>query len=387
VNVQTEPLQSTRIQSKSDLDPFIDAWRELTSGVPMRSPEWLLGWWEVYAAPDDELCVLLFHESGGALVGLAPLFLQGVKSCRTFRLLGSGDACTTHTTWFCVAGWERRVGEEVARFLLQCKTEWRRLVFESVDADAAAIHATVECLAEDGYLLHRRQINSCWKITLPDTWDDYLRTLSRSLRKRCRKLQREFFDSGKIRICQVENETDLGKGFDILINLHAARWGSSGKPLGVFADRRFRLFHETISGKLLANGQLRLAWLECEGKPFAVEYQFFDSRAVFAYQAGADFSMDAYSPGKLTMMAAIQFAISRGCESFDLLRGDEPYKANWRAVPTACHDLRVWQRGITGCIAWSLWKMYTLTADLFKAIIPPHLIDQALKRLQAMRGA
>ena len=57
--------------------------------------------------------------------------------------------------------------------------------------------------------------------------------------------------------------------------------------------------------------------------------------------------MAEYSPGKLSMMAAIQFAIDQGCEFFDLLRGDEPYKANWRAAPVACHDLRVWQNQVS----------------------------------------
>jgi CelD/BcsL family acetyltransferase involved in cellulose biosynthesis len=361
-------LELTRIESVSNLEPYFDAWRRLTEGAPMRSPEWLLSWWEVYAAPDDELCILLFHETQGDLVGLAPLYRRNVAKNVTFHILGGGDFITHHADWFCAAGWEAPVGIEVARYLLAFRPQWKRLLFESIDADAVAIRATVAHLAKSGCLGHQRQINSCWKIDLPTTWDDYLHSLSRSLRKRCRKLQRQFFDPEKIKVRQVMNEAELGKGFDVLLNLHAARWGTAKKPMGVF-DEKFRTFHERVSRKLLAGNHLRLAWLECDGKQIAVEYQFVDDKTVYAYQAGVDLSMDKYSPGKLSMMAAIQFAIARGCESFDLLGGDEPYKANWRAVATDCHDLRVWREGIRGRLEWSLWYGYTCTVRRIKPLI------------------
>ena len=315
------------------------------------------------------------------------LYLQSAGSRATFRLLGSGDACTHHTTWLSAAGWENRVGIEVASFLLQCKSDWKRLLFEAVDGDAAAIHATMHHLAENGCLCHQRQINSCWKITLPATWDDYLSMLSRSLRKRCRKLQRQFLDSGKIQVHQVETEADLQNGFDVFLKLHAVRWGSDRKPLGVFQDKRFRMFHEKVSRILLARKQLRLAWLECDGKPIAVEYQFLDAKAVYAYQAGVDLTMDQYSPGKLSMMAAIQFAIAQGCDFYDLLRGDEPYKANWRAASVACYDLRAWQNGMMGRFEWTMWNGYTQAVRRLKPIIPSRLINRGLRLVKTLSDA
>lgn len=385
--MQTQLLQTTRIKSPSELAPYLDGWRELAGGAPMRSPDWLLVWWEVFAAPDDELCILLLHEPGGTLVGLAPLYLQGIGGSATIRLLGSGDVGTTHTTWLSAGGWETQVGVGVGQFLQNFKPGWKRLLFESVDADAAAIHATVDYLAENGCLRHQRQINSCWKIILPASWDEYLGMLSSSLRKRCRKLQRQFFDSGKIKVRQVENEADLQKGFEILLELHSARWGSARKPLGVFDDEKFRVFHEKVSRNLLTRKNLRLAWLECDGKPIAVEYQLVDSKAVYAYQAGVDLSMDEYSPGKLTMMASIQYAFEQGCEFFDLLRGDEPYKANWRAAPVACYDLRVWREGVVGRMEWAIWSGYTMAARGLKTVIPSRFIHQGLKHFHGLREA
>ncbi len=380
----TEHLQVVRITSISDLDSHYDAWRALAAGMPMHSPEWFLTWWEFYAAPEDELWILLIHAPEGSLVGLAPLYLQDTGSRRIIRLLGSADACTHHITWLTAAGWKKQVGIAVARFLIQCESEWKKILFEAVDGDASAILATMEYLAENGFLCHWRRINNVWKINLPKTWEDYLLMLSRSHRKRCRKLQRLFLDSDMVQLRQVENEADLKKGLEVLFRLHGTRWGSTRQPLGVFDDQRFRKFHATVSRKLLDSNQLRLAWLEYDGKPLAIEYQFVDAKAVYAYQAGVDLSMQEYSPGRLSMMAAIQFAISKDCEFFDLLRGDEPYKANWRATPITCYDLRVWQDRITGRLEWMVWNFYSHAAGKLKSIIPNHIINWGLRVYQSL---
>lgn len=373
--MQNEQLQTKRINSASNLAPYLDSWREIAAGAPMRSPEWLLEWWEIYSTHDDELCVLLFHEPGGALVGLAPLYIKGIGGrSAAFRLLGSGDISTNHTTWLSAAGWETQVGTEVARSLLSFKSDWKSLLLESIDADDVAVHSTMYFLAENGCLWNLRPNPNCWSIALPATWEDYLRMLSRSSRKRCRKLQRQYFDSGKIKICQVTNEAELQKGFEILLRLHAARWGNTKNPDGVFGDQKFLKFHEKVSKILLVSNKLRLAWLEYNEKPLAVEYQFVDNNAVYAYQAGVDLSMDEYSPGKLSIMAAIQFAIAQGCRSFDLLRGDEPYKAHWRATPTANHDIRVWQDGIRARAEWAIWELFVLAVRRLKPRMPPALI-------------
>jgi CelD/BcsL family acetyltransferase involved in cellulose biosynthesis len=384
--MHSRPLLTTRIDSPAQLTPHLEGWRELAAGTPTRTPEWFLTWWDIYASPSDRLCVLLFQDSKEGLVGLAPLYLENFSSSKArFRLLGSGEACTNHTTWLAAAGWETRVGVEVARFLLHCKSNWNQLFLEWIDGDDAAIRATITCLAENGFHVHERPVQSCWQIPLPATWDDYLRMLSRSRRKRCRKLQREFFDSGRVRLREVENERDLEKGFEVLLQLHAARWGDSKNPHGVFSSERFLRFHRAVADKLLARNQLRLAWLECEDGPMAVEYQFVGPVSVHAYQAGVDLSMDRFSPGKLTIMAAVQFAIARGCKFLDLSRGDEPYKSNWRAAPTSCYDVRVWPDGVRGRLEHAIWSLYGLVTRVGKPLLPERLIRSGLQLVKHLR--
>jgi CelD/BcsL family acetyltransferase involved in cellulose biosynthesis len=380
--VDSTSLQTTQVRCLSDLDDYLDAWRALADGAPMRSPEWFLAWWKFYAEPDDVLSVLLFHEPGGLLVGLAPLYIQVAGNRRSVCLLGSGDASTNHTTWLAAAGWENRVSNAVAQFLLDLNPGWQCLQFGSVDADDVAINATVTSLTEKGCHVRRTPLHNCWRIALPATWDGYLTMLSKTHRKRCLKLQRQFLESGRVIVHRVSSEADFARGFEILLQLHAARWGDAANPQGCFSDRKFRVFHETVAQELLKLNHLLLVWLEYDGRPVAVEYQFIDKKTVYSYQAGMEPSVTEFPPGNLSIMTSIHFAIEQGCESFDLSRGDQPYKANWRATPTACYDVRIWPDHISGRLEHAMWGIRNLAESgrkqavkWIKARVPPHLID------------
>ncbi len=383
--VNVEPLKVTRVREISDLEVYRNAWRDLTAGAPMRSPEWLLTWWQYYAEPGDELCVLLFHEPGGLLVGLAPLYTHSDGKRTTVRLLGSGDASTNHTTWLAAAGWEAPVSQGVARFLLTVEPGWDGLHFEWVDVDDPAINATVTDLLKNGCLVRKTpRRHNCWKIALPATWDGYLKLLSKTHRKRCRKLQSDFLDTKRVTVHHVTNEANFEQGFDLLLQLHAARWGEPDKPLGFFSDSRFRAFHKAVARTLLDRKQLLLVWLEFSGKPVAVEYQFIDRKAVYSYLAGMDPSVTEFSPGHLSILASLQYAILQHCEYFDLSRGDQSYKANLRAVPEACHDIRIWPDRLSGRIEHAVWGVRNLTARA-RMLVVRGLKAGVLRRLRMLR--
>ena len=359
----------------------------------MRSPEWLLVWWQHYCAPNDELCVLLFHEQGGALVGVAPLYIEIRGKRRTVRLLGSGAASTNHTTWLAAAGRENLVSSAVAQFLLGLLPRWHSVQFDAVDVDDLAINATVRQLVGNGCLARSKPLDNCWKIALPATWEEYLMMLSKAERKRCRRLQHLFIESGRVRVHKVSSPADFQRGFAILLQLHSARWGEAGKQLGCFSDQRFREFHEKVALELLKTEQLLLVWLEFDGRPIAVEYQFIDKKTVYSYQAGMDLSVSEFSPGSLSILASIQLAIAQGCDYFDLSRGDQPYKAHWRATPTACHGVRIWADQVSGRMEHAIWGMCNLVESRkklavkwIKARVDPRCIDLWRQMHQAVTG-
>jgi CelD/BcsL family acetyltransferase involved in cellulose biosynthesis len=96
-----------------------------------------------------------------------------------------------------------------------------------------------------------------------------------------------------------------------------------------------------VAGRLLKRGELRMSWLELDGSPAAAEYHFADRGATYAYQGGVDPTRLEEEPGRLSTILCLRRAIDEGHGRLDFLRGDEPYKAHWRAEPRATYDYRV----------------------------------------------
>ena len=356
-------LEVLDIRSTDGLNEVIQSWEALVVRRPMRSPAWLLGWWEQFGGDSKELLVLLVRDQG-ELIGIAPLYVDRVGSKQVVRLLGSGVVCTDHTTWFSKLGSEERVGRAVANYFTD-SAGWNRLQLECVGVDDPAINGTLCQFGSQRFLAHRKSSVNCWKIRLPDTWDQYLEMLSKSHRKRCRRLIRAYFDTGRavVHEATADNFEDVWRLFR---NLHAMRWGNERRPDGSFADRRFLRFHEELSRELFRRNQLRLCYLSCDEQPVAAEYQFVDHDTLYAYQSGMDPRAGDCQPGNLSLIATIQYCIVHGLKSMDLLRGDEPYKAHWRGEPSARHDLRVWPNGVLAKFELGLLGVQQLAADWMK---------------------
>jgi len=139
-----------------------------------------------------------------------------------------------------------------------------------------------------------------------------------------------------------------------LTDLHQRRRTSLGDR-GCFASARFSAFHHDAALPLLRSGQLRLQWLELDGKPVAAEYHLRGPHVVYAYQSGIDPNALEEEPGVLITLACIKRAIDEGVKFFDFLRGDEPYKAHWRAEPLAMEDIRIVPSNPSARLRHGLW--------------------------------
>jgi CelD/BcsL family acetyltransferase involved in cellulose biosynthesis len=165
--------------------------------------------------------------------------------------------------------------------------------------------------------------------------------LSKPWRKHLRRLQRTMLDSGRATVRHVTSETQLARGFDILVRLHNERWRRRNVR-GAFEDPRFERFHRDAAAGLLAEGALEFSWIEIDGRPVAAEYLLSDARGRYAYQGGIDPDALDLEPGRLAAIVMLRQAIDEGCAFYDFLRGDEEYKAHLRAEPRSIITLRLW---------------------------------------------
>ena len=341
-------MQVTRITTWSDLVALQREWNELADGMPFRTWDWLATWWKHYGnenhsdeephrktSSDRCLNVLaVFNESDSrqTLVGIAPWYLDRspIKG-NVIRWLGSGEVCTDHLSLICRPGDTERVAAAIADALVSDDNEWDRLNLDSVDADDAPITALVAALKNRDCQVSRQDADACWALELPADWEAYLAGISKSHRKQLRQLERRVLESGRVQWHRVQSADELSTAWEVFVDLHQRRRKSLGEP-GCFASRAFHDFHREVVGLLLARGELRMSWLELDGTPAAAEYHLADRTATYAYQGGVDPDRLEEESGRLSTILCLKQAIEEGHSRLDFLRGDEPYKAHWRAT-------------------------------------------------------
>ena len=114
---------------------------------------------------------------------------------------------------------------------------------------------------------------------------------------------------------------------------------------------------------MLARGGLRMSWLELDGTPAAAEYHLADSHATYAYQGGVDPDRLDEEPGRLSTIFCLRKAIDENHRQLDFLRGDEPYKAHWRATPRATYTFRVSPNRRLARLRSRVWEAADTLAD------------------------
>jgi CelD/BcsL family acetyltransferase involved in cellulose biosynthesis len=315
-----------------------DDWDRLADGCAFRTWTWLSCWWRHYgpANPARQLRIILAYANEGAepprLIAALPCYVENSwAQGRVLRLLGDGEVCSDHLGLLAVPPLAIEAAQTIAAHLVE-RTDWDLLDFDAVDADDAPTLALHRSIADSAGSITQSVAGACWAIELPKTWDGYLATQSKSHRKQLRQLERRVLQSDRARWQLVENEAQFVAAWDALVDLHQRRRRSLGEP-GCFASPRWAAFHREVAAALLSEGRLRLSTLELDGTPIAAEYHLAGSHTTYAYQGGVDPDRLDDEPGQLSMICSLQQAIAGGHTAFDLLRGDEPYKAHWRAVP------------------------------------------------------
>lgn len=341
-------LYAVRTVSDADeLARLAPVWDALAGGVPFRGPTWLLTWWRHFGptlaakSRGAELFALAV-EDDGRLVGLAPWYVERSRvGGNVVRPLGSGKVCSDYLTLLTASGNEAGVAAAVVEYLCTtARCEWDRIDFDSAVVADPALSTLFHEFERRGLTIDREPRANYWRVSLPDDWEAYLASLSKSHRKQLRRLATNVLDTPRAAWHTTGDVAEFDRDWSIFVELHQRRRQDLGEP-GCFSDPTFAAFHEDVARQLLLRGELRLHHLALDGRPIAAEYHLGRGQTVFAYQSGVEPTALADEPGRLAAIAVVRKAIAAGFTTYDLLRGDEPYKAHWRAMPLATEQVTV----------------------------------------------
>ena len=348
---QTAKIFVKQVNSFEELKPYQQEWDRLAGDNLFLSWAWLSTWWNYYKSSNRLHVLLFFNQESDSivsddasmankLVGVLPTYIEtSVTQGKVVRLLGDGEICTDHLDVIADKQDLKRIASATAQYFVVRAELWDSTAFNAVGEDCEGLNLLGREFQKLGCQVSNQANVNRWSIPLPKDWESFLGMLSKSHRKKLRRLGRNVLETDRAKWHRVETVEQFETAWPILIDLHQRRRVSLGER-GCFASMRWASFHTDMARQLLHRGQLRLSWLELDGTPVAAEYQLSNGDTTFAYQGGLDPDRLDEQPGRLSLFRCIEQAIQDGQTNFDLMRGDEEYKLKFRAQPVSTFDIR-----------------------------------------------
>ena len=292
--------------------------------VPFATWQFQTAWFRAFAP--GPLHLLAAQDGAGEWAGVLPLYETPTPEGPVLRLVGGTDIADYLDL---IALTDRE--EEVWKAMLPVIGDlaWRTVDLRPVPA-ASATPGLLESLAASAGLTCRVDVEDrCPVIELPDTWDGYLAALSGKDRHELRRKLRRA-DAGRPRVEVARTPEAMSALMDDFVALH--RQSKVGKAR--FMDDPMETFFRDL-GHALAAARLAALWmLWLEERPAAALFCLEQGGAVSLYNSGFDPEARAMSPGVVLIARTIEDAIARGFRRYDFLRGEEPYKYGFGALPT-----------------------------------------------------
>ena len=294
-------------------------WQGLLSLSPVNTlfltPQWQEAWWDTFG--NGRGMAGFYIRTPEGVMGIASLASQG----DTVSLLGNRDTFD-YNDFVIRPGYERQFFST----LLSCIEEQGYKVLEAfslMETSPTLVHLP-ELARQQGYSVEITEEDVAPGVALPNTWEEYLSSLSRKNRH---ELQRKFR-----RLESVENWhwyclTDAEQVTERFDDFLALMRQSRKEKAGYMTPQREEFFHR-IAQRTAQLGVLRLFFLELEGRPVATTLCFDYGSSRLLYSSGYNPDYSYYSVGLLLYALCLRDAIEKGKGYFDFLRGSEQYKYN-----------------------------------------------------------
>ncbi len=306
------------------------AWNRLVArsqaNVPFLTWQFQTTWWRTLGEAEGPLHLLGVQDAAAEWVGALPLYEVPAPEGPALRLVG-GMEVADYLDVVAVAGHEEAVWKALLATLADGR--WRAVDLRPVPAASPTVSLLPALARAAGLACRIEREERCPVIELPPSWDAYLATLSGKDRHELRrKLRRAASGSARVEVARTPG--GIAALMDSFVALH--RKSKTGKAR--FMDDPMEGFFREVGTALAAAGWAALWLLWLEDQPAAALFCFEYGGSASVYNSGFDPAARALSPGVVLIARTIEDAIARGFRRYDFLRGEEPYKYGFGAVPT-----------------------------------------------------
>jgi CelD/BcsL family acetyltransferase involved in cellulose biosynthesis len=301
------------------------------AGCTPRAPAELSGAWSQIAGQRSPASIFLTpewiavareHDNAEHVtlaVGDAPHGIAALARDLDGTLRFAGGELTDEQDVVAPAGRERSVATAVAEWITAERTRAIRLEF--VPEDAPTLEAIAGVLGASGYQVQRSRLITSPRLGLPDDFEAYVQSLGKKERHELRRKIRRLENATRATF-RWATDAERGATLDRFFALHRLSRGEKADFMTPNVERFFR----DIADTLAPLGRLRLGVLRAHDQDAAVLFAFAYRGTLALYNAAYDPALASLSIGIVSHAWAIREAIAERLDTYDLLRGDEPYK-------------------------------------------------------------
>ena len=210
-----------------------------------------------------------------------------------------------------------------------------RLDLFSISEESPTLAILPDLARARGYTVEVAEEDVAPRITLADTWDDYLAGLSKKDRHELRRKFRRLDAQGNWRWYCVSDPAEAAERMDTFVDLMRRSDPAKAEFLTPEREAFFRRMVEATA----TEGMLRLFFMEMDDLAVAASLCFDYDGVRMLYNSGHDPEYRYYSVGLLLHSLCLRDALEKGYRCFDFLRGNEPYK--YRLGGTDHHLFRI----------------------------------------------
>lgn len=301
------------------------------AGCTPRAPAELSGAWSQIAERRSPASIFLTpewmavareHDSAEAItlaVGHAPHGIAALARDMDGTLRFAGGELTDEQDVVAPVGQERAVATAVAEWIAGERP--RRVRLEFVPESAPTLEAIASVLATRRYRVERSRLITSPRLGLPGDFETYVQSLGKKERHELRRKIRRLENATQATF-RWATDAERGATLDRFFSLHRLSRGEKADFMTPDVEHFFR----DIADALAPLGRLRLGVLRAHDQDAAVLFAFAYRGTLALYNAAYDPALASLSIGIVSHAWAIREAIAERFDTYDLLRGDEPYK-------------------------------------------------------------
>jgi len=318
-----------------ELEQFRERWNSLLRANPASSifqtPEWLASWWQAYGQNRD-FFALVFADSTGAVVGIAPLYADQTRflglSLTTLRMVGAGSGDSDGLDFITAPGYAIDCAQAFIAWL-GAQKEWHVCALETLPQNSQVAKFLFQRIQESGMSIDST-FTPNFIIDLPPTWPQYVSSLESAFRPLLTRYPRRLQSRFTVKFSRCKDADDLKVQLQTLFDLHQMRWTGRGET-GAFAGNERRDFYYRMAMAFLHRDWLEFWRLELNGETVGAQFCFRYNDTVSLLQEGFHPRYAGEKIGYALKAHLLEEMIRTGARRYDFLGGADPYKSKFGA--------------------------------------------------------